>query len=112
MRTAGSRGSSLGGLLADPRARLEAGTAVLLLTAVAVRRDRVGPGEAAAFRAVNGLPGSLYQPAWVIMQLGAPGAVPVTAGLAWLAGDRTLAGRLLVGGTGAWVLSNAVKRLV
>jgi membrane-associated phospholipid phosphatase len=112
MRTAGSRGPSLRDLLADPRARLEAGTAVLLLTAVAARRDRVGPGEAAAFRAVNGLPGSLYRPAWAVMQLGAPGAVPAMAGVAWLAGDHVLAARLLAGGTSAWALSNAVKRLV
>ena len=55
MRTAGSRGSSLGGPLADPGPGSRPGTAVLLLTAVAVRRDRVGPGEAAAFRAVIGL---------------------------------------------------------
>jgi hypothetical protein len=38
------------GILADPRVRLGAGTAALLLTAVAVHRDRVGPGEAAVFR--------------------------------------------------------------
>jgi hypothetical protein len=49
--------------LADPRVRLGAGTAALLITAVAVHHDRVGPGEAAAFRAVNGLPESLYRPA-------------------------------------------------
>jgi membrane-associated phospholipid phosphatase len=100
------------GILADPRVRLGAGTAALLLTAVAVHRDRVGPGEAAVFRAVNGLPGSLYRPAWAVMQLGALGAAPVTAGAAWLAGDRELAGRLLAGGTGAWALSKVVKRLV
>lgn len=98
--------------LADPRVQLGTGTAVLLLTAVAARRDRVGPGEAAAFRAVNGLPGSLYRPAWAIMQFGAPAAVPAMAGAAWLAGDRALAGRLLAGGTSAWALSNVIKRLV
>jgi len=98
--------------LADPRVQLGAGTAVLLVTAVAARRDRVGPGEAAAFRAVNGLPGCLYRPAWAIMQFGAPAAVPAMAGAAWLAGDRALAGRLLAGGTSAWALSNVIKRLV
>jgi hypothetical protein len=98
--------------LADPRVQLGAGAAVLLLTAVAARRDRVGPGEAAAFRAVNGLPGRLYRPVWAIMQFGAPAAVPAMAGAAWLAGDRALAGRLLAGGTSAWALSNVIKRLV
>ena len=66
----------------------------------------------AAFRVVNDLPDSLYPPAWVIMQLGALGAAPAAAGAAWLAGDRKLAGRLLVGGTGTWALSKVVKRMV
>ena len=100
------------GILADPRVRLGAGTAALLVTAMAAHRNQVGPDEAAAFRAVNDLPGWLYPPAWVVMQLGALGAAPATAGAAWLAGDRELAGRLLAGGTGAWALSKVVKRLV
>ena len=78
--------------LADPRVRLGAGTAALLVTAMAARRNRVSPGEAAAFRAVNDLPGWLYPPAWVVMQLGTLGAAPAAAGAAWLAGDRQLAG--------------------
>jgi glycosyltransferase 2 family protein len=99
-------------VLADPRVRLGAGTAALLVTAMAAHRNRVSPDEAAAFRAVNSLPGWLYPPAWVVMQLGALGAAPATAGVAWLAGDRELAARLLAGGTGAWALSKVVKRLV
>ena len=99
-------------VLADPWVRLGAGTAALLVTALAVRRDRVGPAEAAAFRAVNELPGWLYPPAWAVMQLGALGAAPAAAGVAWRAGDRELAGRLLAGGTSAWALSKVVKRLV
>ena len=98
--------------LTDPRVRLAAGTVALLVTAAAARRGRVGPGEAAAFRAVNDLPGWLYPPAWAVMQLGALGAAPAAAGAAWLAGDRELAGRLLAGGTSAWALSKVVKRLV
>jgi len=94
------------------RLRLGAGGVVLLVSALAVHRDRVGPAEAAAFRAVNGLPGSLYPPAWAVMQLGTLAAAPGTAAVAWLAGDRELAGRLLAGGTGAWALSKVVKRLV
>ncbi len=100
------------GVLADPRVRLGAGTAALLVTAMAARRNQVGPGEAAAFRAVNDRPGWLYPPAWAVMQLGALGAAPAAAGAAWLAGDRELAGRLLAGGTSAWALSKVVKRLV
>jgi glycosyltransferase 2 family protein len=103
---------SLADVLADPRVRLAAGTAALLFTAVAARRNRVGPGEAAAFRVVNDLPGWLYPPAWVVMQLGTLGAVPTAASAAWLAGDRELAGRLLAGGTSAWALSKVAKRMV
>jgi hypothetical protein len=88
-------------VLTDPRVRLGAGTAALLVTAMAARRNRVGPGEAAAFRAVNDLPGWLYPPAWAVMQLGALGAAPAASGAAWLAGDHELAGRLLAGGTSA-----------
>src|SRR5215472_6662936 len=105
-------GRSSAGALADPRVRLAAGTVVMLATAVAARHNRVGRCEATAFRAVNGLPDSLYPPAWVIMQLGTLGAAPASAGVAWLAGDRELAGRLLVGGTATWALSKLVKRMV
>jgi membrane-associated phospholipid phosphatase len=107
-----NRQRSLAGGLADPRVRLAAGTAALLATAVAAHRHRVGPCEAAAFRAVNGLPDALYSPVWVIMQLGTLGAAPASAAVAWLAGDRRLAGRLLVGGTATWALSKPVKRIV
>ena len=100
------------GVLADPRVRLAAGTVAVLATAVAARRNRVSRCEATAFRAVNGLPDSLYPPAWVIMQLGTLGAAPASAGAAWLAGDRELAGRLLAGGAATWALSKLVKRMV
>jgi glycosyltransferase 2 family protein len=98
--------------LADPRTRLGVSIAALVATTGAARRDRVGPREARAFRAVNGLPDSLYPPAWIVMQLGALGAVPAAAATAWLAGDQELAGRLLIGGTSAWALSKLVKQVV
>ena len=100
------------GTLAGPRVRLAAGVVTMLATAAAARRSRVGRCEATAFRAVNGLPDPLYPPAWVIMQLGTLGAAPASAGVAWLAGDRELAGRLLAGGTATWALSKLVKRVV
>jgi undecaprenyl-diphosphatase len=88
------------------------GVAALLATAAAARRGRVTPWEATAFKAINGLPDSLYLPAWVVMQLGALGAVPAAAATAWLAGDDELAGRFLVGGTATWGLSKLVKQIV
>jgi membrane-associated phospholipid phosphatase len=99
-------------VLADPRVRLGVSTAALLVTAMAARRDDVSLGEARVFRAVNGLPDSLYLPAWAIMQLGTLGAAPAAAAAAWLAEDGELAGRLLASGTGTWALSKLVKQIV
>jgi len=99
-------------VLSAPPIQLGAGLAALLATASAVRHDRVGPREVKAFRAINGLPDSVYLPAWAVMQLGAFGAIPASAAAAWLAGDEELAGRLLIGGTGTWLLAKAVKRVV
>jgi glycosyltransferase 2 family protein len=99
-------------MLADPRVRLGLGTAAVLVTALPARRNRVGRCEAQAFRAVNGLPGSIYIPAWVIMQLGTLGAAPAAASAALLAHDRELAGRLLAGGAATWALSKLVKQMV
>jgi hypothetical protein len=57
-RPARSRKPALATVLADPRVRLCAGAAVIVVTALAARRERVGPREAGVFRAVNDLPGS------------------------------------------------------
>jgi membrane-associated phospholipid phosphatase len=103
---------SLSGVWATPRVRLGAGAAVVMVTALAVRHRDVSPQEASVFRAVNGLPGSVYPVAWACMQLGAFGAAPAAAGAAWLAGERELAARLLASGTGTWALAKLVKRVV
>jgi membrane-associated phospholipid phosphatase len=99
-------------LLADPRVRLGLGTASVLATALSASRNRLGRCEVQAFQAVNGLPESLYIPAWLIMQLGTLGAAPTAAVAALLAHDRDLAGRLVAGGTGTWALSKLVKQMV
>lgn len=112
MRPASEHERALPAALAAPRVQLGAGLAVLLATAGAARHDRVGPREARAFRAVNGLPDAVYLPAYAVMQLGAFGAIPASAAAAWLAGDRELAGRLVLGGTGTWALAKAVKQVV
>ena len=112
LRRAPGRGRPLAAALADPRIGLGAGTAVMLVTAWAARRDHISPAEATAFRAVNGLPDSIHLPAWAVMQLGTFGAAPVAAGLAWLAGEHRLAGQFLAAGTGTWVLAKLVKQMV
>ena len=94
----------------DARRRLLLGVAGVGLTALAVRRDRVGGHEAAAFRAVNDLPDVLFGAAWPVMQAGTLGAAPVSALLAATAGRDDLARRLLAGGTATWVLAKVVKR--
>ena len=99
-------------VLGEPRTRLGLGIGGLLGTAVAVRRDRVGPREARVLLTLNDLPDALYPAAWVVMQAGAFGAVPAASATAWLTGDRVLAGRLLTGGTAAWALSKLVKQAV
>ena len=92
--------------------RTAAGAAVLAGSLVPLRRDRIGRREQRAFRLVNNLPDRLYVPTWPVMQLGALAAAPVTAAAALAAGNRPLAGRLLSGGTVAWALAKAVKRVV
>lgn len=92
--------------------RTAAGAALLAGSLVPLRRDRVGSREQKIFRLLNNLPDSLFVPAWPVMQLGALGAAPATAAVALAAGNRPLAGRLVTGGTGAWVAAKVVKRVV
>src|SRR5436190_21158015 len=93
-----------------PVTRVTVGVAAIAASLAPLRRDKVGHRERAVFEAVDGLPGSLYTPAWAGMQLGTVGAAPAAAGAALLAGERRLAVRLLAGGVGAWAASKAVKR--
>lgn len=109
---AGIAPRSLVRVLASPRARLGAGAALVAITAVAARHRSVGRWEAGAFRMVNGLPGSIYPAAWACMQLGTLGAAPAAAGVAWLAGERELAARLLASGAGTWAIAKLVKQVV
>jgi len=93
------------------KGRLLLGTAGLLATAAAVRRESVGPREATVFRSINSLPGTLSPPVWLVMQGGAFGAVPVAAALAQAKGRPALARHLLASGTSAWALAKVAKVL-
>jgi undecaprenyl-diphosphatase len=90
----GNQQHSLAGALADPRMRLAAGTAVMLVTAMAARRGRVSTWEATAFRAVNDLPGRAVPASpgssCSSARSAPPPPPPVRRGL--LSGDRQLAG--------------------
>ncbi|HZD69563.1 MAG TPA: phosphatase PAP2 family protein [Actinomycetes bacterium] len=92
--------------------RLAAAVALLVATAELVHRDRVAALEVDAFRLVNDLPGFLYPPVWVVMQLGNLVAVPAVAVLAALTRRFRLAVNLLVAGVGVWLLAVLVKGMV
>jgi undecaprenyl-diphosphatase len=92
--------------------RVALGLTGMILTVLPLRRLRIGPLEARAFRLVNGLPEFLYRPTWVVMQLGALGGAWAVAGVAYVGGRRQLAVRLAEAGSITWLLSKVVKRVV
>lgn len=93
-----------------PRTRFWLGLTVLVATRLAARPDWVGPIEAGVFRTINDLPEAPTVPVWITMQPGALGAVPVTAGVAWLCRRPELARRLLASGSATWALAKVVKK--
>jgi membrane-associated phospholipid phosphatase len=67
--------------------------------------------EARLFQAANHLPGELFPLVWAPMQFGTLLTVPVLGALAFRAGRRELALRLVLGGAGAYVGARLLKRL-
>ncbi|MGH8834145.1 MAG: phosphatase PAP2 family protein [Actinomycetes bacterium] len=96
--------------LADRRIRLALGLAGLALSGLSIKRDRVGRTEQEIFRAINHLPDGLYAPAWLVMQGGNLAAAPTAAALAYITGRRSLAWRLLAGGSATWAVAKVIKR--
>jgi membrane-associated phospholipid phosphatase/predicted Ser/Thr protein kinase len=92
--------------------RLVAALAVLLVSIKLVNRNHIDELEIDAFRLVNDLPGVLYRPAWLVMQLGNVLVVPVLAGVAALTRRYRLAVNLAVAGFGCYFLARLVKSLV
>src|SRR5512132_1549283 len=92
--------------------RLVAALAVLLVSIKLVNRNHIDELEIDAFRLVNDLPGVLYRPAWLVMQLGNVLVVPVLAGVAALTRRYRLAVNLAVAGFGCYFLAILVKNLV
>jgi undecaprenyl-diphosphatase len=92
--------------------RLVAALAVLLVSNKLVNRNHIDELEIDAFRLVNDLPGVLYRPAWLVMQLGDVLVVPVLAGVAALTRRYRLAVNLAVAGFGCYFLAILVKSLV
>jgi membrane-associated phospholipid phosphatase len=88
------------------------GAALLVGSGVAASSGSVHADEERLFRAINGLGDGPSIPLRAVMQLGALGAVPAASVAAVLAGRRSLAGRLALGGTAAWAGAKLVKRTV
>ena len=72
---------------------------------------RLPPYEEQIFRAANGASDSMRVPVRAVMQAGTFMTVPIAATIAFLAGRRRLAAKLLAGGTIAWVGAKAIKPL-
>jgi undecaprenyl-diphosphatase len=98
-------------LLGDPDVQLGLGLVGMALSGLPVHDHSIGPREERAFRAVNSLPDALMAPAWLGMQAGNFGAVPVTAAIALASGRRDLAARLALAGTATWAAAKAVKKV-
>jgi hypothetical protein len=85
--------------------RLITALAVLLMSIKLVNRNHIDELEIDAFRLVNDLPGVLYRPVWLVMQLGNVLVVPVVAGLAALTRRFRLAVNLAMAGFGCYFLA-------
>jgi membrane-associated phospholipid phosphatase len=89
--------------------RLALAILVLLMTALPVRPEGVGPLEEDLFRSVNELTGALYGPIWVVMQMGTMIAVAAVAAVAAVLRRVRLALDVFVAGTAAWFLARLLK---
>jgi membrane-associated phospholipid phosphatase len=85
---------------------------LLVLTALPVRRNHVGPLETHIFHLVNGLPGAFYPVLWAIMQLGNVITAGVAALVALAFRKVRLAVDLVLAGGGAWLLAKLVKQVI
>ena len=89
--------------------RLIGGVLLLLVSGAFAAPGRVGTIEKALFRSVNGLPGSLYGPLWLVMQMGQLLAIPGTAVAALVWRRERLALELTMSGLSAYLLAKVIK---
>ena len=92
--------------------RLVTALVVLVVSIKLVNRNHIDELEIDAFRLVNDLPGALYRPVWLVMQLGNVLVVPVVAGVAALTRRFRLAVNLAMAGFGCYFLARLVKIMV
>jgi undecaprenyl-diphosphatase len=91
--------------------RLVVGAALVGGSLAAARRPGITTGEERVFRAVNGVTDRVRTPVRTVMQVGTFGTVPAVAAFAWAMHRRELARSLALGGTAAWLLAKAAKRV-
>jgi len=89
--------------------RCSLGAALLAVSYRAVRRPGVGATEVRVFRWANGADDRLRTPVRAVMQAGTFITVPAVAAVAFVAGRRSLAFRVLLAGTAAWFGAKAIK---
>ena len=89
-----------------------AGGVLAGMTRVARRRGELHPCEHDVFHAIDGLPGALLAPVYVVMQAGSLAAVFVAAAIAWRVAGRRAAATLFGTGFSAWLGAKLVKRRV
>lgn len=85
---------------------------VTLLKAAALARQPLSPTETRVFRLANSLPARGYPIAWMPMQYGTFGAVPVAASFALARRRPRLALAIATSGTASWLLAKGVKSIV
>lgn len=88
-----------------------ASSVVFVLLARRAGLGKVSPAEEKIFRLINKRRPQLRRPAWVVMQAGSFGAIPIAAALA-MRKHRVAALALAIDGTAVWALCKLVKRVI
>jgi membrane-associated phospholipid phosphatase len=91
---------------------LVAASLILALSALPIDSNAVGEPEVEVFRAVNELPGALYEVVWAFMQLGNLLVVPAAVVLALILRRFRLATAMALAGSLVWLLAKIVKQVV
>jgi undecaprenyl-diphosphatase len=94
--------------------RLVAGTAIVVLTSLAIHKDYLGSRETALFRLVNdlALPGWTWPGVWLVMQLGVIGAVPLVAVVALATRHLRLALDAVLAAGSIYLIAKLIKQFV
>ena len=114
--------AGVGKLSETPRVRTErriydligliVASALLVLTALPIDENDVSALEADAFLWLNELPGAIFRPVWVVMQLGNLLIVPVAVIVALIFRRFRLAAAATLAGSFVWFLAKVVKQIV